>query len=359
MEDTNNAQNNGNSMTASGSNLENFVFKGTGVEYFKIWIVNLLLSIVTLGLYSPWAKIRSFRYFYGNTYLAESNFEYHAEPLKILKGRIAAVIFLVCYSFGGIIHPSLGLVFGLLFIVLLPWVIVNGLRFNARMSSYRAIRFDFAGTYGKAAKYFLLMPILIVFTLGLIFPYILWKQSGYYLGNHKYGQSDFVFRGEPMNYYEAFGICLLLALSGYFLVYLLGSGVDIQALFAGDPENPPHPSAVFGLILAFYAPLLIPFIVYRGLAYRIAMNNLSINSNEFSTTMSAAQWTWIVVSNMVLIICTLGLYYPWARVRAAKYKADVTTVNVTDLDSFVGAEQIQQSALGEEIGQAFDVGVGI
>jgi uncharacterized membrane protein YjgN (DUF898 family) len=35
-----------------------FQFTGTTGEYFRIWAVNLLLSIVTLGLYSPWAKVR-------------------------------------------------------------------------------------------------------------------------------------------------------------------------------------------------------------------------------------------------------------------------------------------------------------
>jgi len=35
-----------------------FVFHGTGREYFKIWIVNLVLTIATLGIYAAWAKVR-------------------------------------------------------------------------------------------------------------------------------------------------------------------------------------------------------------------------------------------------------------------------------------------------------------
>ena len=49
-----------------------FQFTGTGGEYFKIWIVNILLSIVTLGIYSAWAKVRRKQYFYGNTRVAGS-----------------------------------------------------------------------------------------------------------------------------------------------------------------------------------------------------------------------------------------------------------------------------------------------
>ena len=61
-------------------------FTGNTGEYFRIWIVNIALTIVTLGVYSPWAKVRKFRYFYGNTSLADGRFDYHAKPKAILIG---------------------------------------------------------------------------------------------------------------------------------------------------------------------------------------------------------------------------------------------------------------------------------
>ena len=67
---------------------EPFTFTGTGREYFGIWIVNILLTILTLGIYSAWAKVRRTRYFYGNTRLAGASFDYHARPVQILIGRI-------------------------------------------------------------------------------------------------------------------------------------------------------------------------------------------------------------------------------------------------------------------------------
>ena len=42
------------------------VFTGSGSEYFRIWIINLLLTLATAGLYLPWAKARRLRYFMGN-----------------------------------------------------------------------------------------------------------------------------------------------------------------------------------------------------------------------------------------------------------------------------------------------------
>ena len=70
-------------------------FHGTGKEFFSIWIVNLLLTIVTLGIYSAWAKVRTNRYLYGNLEIDGHRFAYLAEPLQILKGRIISAILLV------------------------------------------------------------------------------------------------------------------------------------------------------------------------------------------------------------------------------------------------------------------------
>jgi len=36
-------------------------FKGDGWEYFKIWLVNVLLTMTTLGIYSARAKVKTKR----------------------------------------------------------------------------------------------------------------------------------------------------------------------------------------------------------------------------------------------------------------------------------------------------------
>src|SRR5881628_3802979 len=66
-------------------------FTATTGEYFRIWIVNMALTIVTLGIYSAWAKVRKRRYLYGHTRIAGEGFEYRAKALPILKGRLIAL----------------------------------------------------------------------------------------------------------------------------------------------------------------------------------------------------------------------------------------------------------------------------
>ena len=67
-------------------------FTGDGREYFQIWIVNLLLTVATLGVYSAWAKVRRLQYFHRHTRLAGAGFDYHGRPIAILKGRIVGLI---------------------------------------------------------------------------------------------------------------------------------------------------------------------------------------------------------------------------------------------------------------------------
>ena len=76
-------------------------FTGSGQEYFGIWIVNVVLSIITLGLYVPWARVRTRRYFYENTNLFGSPFEYLAEGRQIFLGYLIVVVLYLAYTVSG------------------------------------------------------------------------------------------------------------------------------------------------------------------------------------------------------------------------------------------------------------------
>src|SRR5512147_2423243 len=127
-----------------------FEFRGSGGEYFRIWIVNLLLTIVTLGIYSAWAKVRRLRYFYGNTYLDGHPFEFHGRPIAILKGRLIVFGAYLLFLIAAQVNPLIAFILIPLAIFGVPWIIMKSRLFQTRMSSYRNIRFNFHGTYGGA-----------------------------------------------------------------------------------------------------------------------------------------------------------------------------------------------------------------
>ncbi|MGH8623301.1 MAG: DUF898 family protein, partial [Burkholderiales bacterium] len=104
-------------------------FTGSAGEYFRIWIVNLFFTLVTLGIYSAWAKVRKKRYFYGSTRLDGDSFDYFASPRTILKGRIVAFLIFVIYAFAVELLPSSAYAFWALFLLALPWLVMRALTF--------------------------------------------------------------------------------------------------------------------------------------------------------------------------------------------------------------------------------------
>ncbi len=190
------------------------VFQGKAGEYFGIWIVNLLLSLVTLGIYSAWAKVRRKKYFYNNTLIENVGFDYHANPKAILKGRIIAVIIFALYAYGKSSSPILAGVLVLLFFLALPWLIVRGSIFNARNTSHRGLRFDFVGTLSKARRVFIWLPMLTVFTLGLIWPYIAHEKNQFKMSNHRFGLSQFDMKPVVKGFYKTYLIVFIVPFIG-------------------------------------------------------------------------------------------------------------------------------------------------
>ena len=186
------------------------IFNGKASEYFGIWIVNLLLTLVTFGIYSAWAKVRRKKYFYNNTLIDNVGFDYHAKPISILKGRLIAVAFFIAYGMSASIHPFLPAVFLGIFFIVLPWLVVRGSIFSARNTSHRGLRFDFIGTIGQAAKVFIGLPLLFIPTLGLIFPYVAHQKSQFLVNNHRFGLSQFDMQPVVKKYYKVYFIVMIL-----------------------------------------------------------------------------------------------------------------------------------------------------
>src|SRR5436189_5986764 len=114
---------------ASNEQLFRFTFTGRAGEYFRIWIISLCLSLVTLGVYSAWGKVRKRRYLYAHTRLDGSGFEYHAAPIAILKGRVIALLLLGGFALSGHFLPEAQFLFIGLLVLIAPWVVVASSRF--------------------------------------------------------------------------------------------------------------------------------------------------------------------------------------------------------------------------------------
>lgn len=316
-----------------------FTFSGNGKEYFNIWIVNIVLSILTLGIYSAWAKVRNKQYFYGNTLLDGASFEYTAKPLTILKGRAVAFVVVALYygltSFAPPEYvPYIYGVFVLFFIAVFPWIVVKGLQFNARHSEYRNVAFTFSGTYKEAFRVFILWPLtgLLIFFI----PYSWHRRAQFFVANSGYGTSPFEFSAEVKEYYSIFWKLLLIVIGGALVIWI-----------------PIVNIAVYVLIGAYY------FSHTTNLMYSSSL----LKSNGFSAQYDTYTYAWLIFTNTLGIAFTLGLYTPWAHVRTAQYKADhIAVIATSSLDDFTRAESRQVNAIAEGLADAhdvFDIDIGI
>ena len=319
-----------------------FSFHGTGSAYFRIWIVNLMLSIVTLGIYSAWAKVRRKRYFYLHTQLAGTGFAYLADPVKILVGRIVVVGVFGLSSLASQIHPFLSLGFSIAFLFFFPWIIVRSLAFNARNSSYRNIRFVFHGRVWGAVKAYILWPAAAVLTLGLLGPYALYQQHRYVITGSAYGSTSFTFDVEPRAYYRMF-----MGLLPPLLVAI--------AALAG---------AAFLMPLLLFVPLagLYLFVMawYAVSTTNISYNAARLSSHAFEAQLKVLEYLKILVVNTLLTVLTLGLFHPWAKVRIARYRAEKMAFLASgSLDDFLAAEEKKVASLGEEAADFLDFDFGL
>jgi uncharacterized membrane protein YjgN (DUF898 family) len=352
-------------------------FTGNAREYFRIWIVNLFLSVVTLGIYSPWAKVRKKRYFCGNTWIADANFDYHGNPVAILKGRVIAVLALVAYNLAGHYLPKLGSGVLLMLMVAAPWLIVRSLQFNAENTSYRNLRFHFHGRYReglRAIAPLLLTPLLVLLlpaiqegkppTTGLDFaillvpslpflifyPYVVASVKRFHLGNSTYGSAPFAFSAPTESFYVAYFLGSLI-----FVVGLVVAGVAAFASLAVP---------VVGSLVLPAAYLLIGSTFFGYTRSRIG--NLTFNATRlagdvrFASNLSARRLGWIYFVNLLAMVVSCGLLVPWAVMRTAKYRASCLRLECTgDLEGFLADVSRPVAATGDQLGEFFDVDLSL
>ncbi|MEQ1742946.1 MAG: YjgN family protein [Candidatus Nitrotoga sp.] len=336
---------------------ENFIFSGNGNEFFRIWIVNLLLSVLTLGIYSAWAKVRTQRYFYGNTQLAGSSFEYLASPIAILKGRLIAVAFFAAYSVAGKTSPVVAGLLAVLLMIATPWIIVTSLRFRHRNSAWRGVRFDFVGKPKDAIREFILWPLAGVLSVGLAMPYVIGRQQRWRAGESRFGTSAFSLSATTLSFYMLALAVVAVTIAGVV------AGLGVASIVAGASALiGVHRGAFFTLMgiapvaLAYFAAFVVARFKWTNLIYQ----HLELGPHRFGADYRFGSYLRLVLFNTLGILFTLGLFYPWAKVRSARYAADHIWMEAEgNLEDFAAGPAQQTGATGSEMGDFFNIEIGL
>ena len=332
--------------TPSFGRVRRFKFHGDAMEYFGIWIVNILLTIVTLSLYAPWAKVRRLRYFYGNTEFFRRRFDFTGVPKKILIGRLIALGIYAAISVISQYSITATLIGFVILYLAVPWLIRATIRFTARNSKYANSRFYFAGTTKQAYMVFLKCIGIYIF-----FPVMIWLYKSYCI-NHLYaGQLKFKLQAEWSDYMRAVYIPVFMFMGVLFVLGIVGAVI-------GGLSNPQAFFAIFGLGYVIAGLFIYPLISAR--VFITTWNNTVIGNSKFATDCNQWRYAWIVGTNWIAKILSLGLMSAWAAIRIYRYKVDsLSLILLDDPDQMMNLAQADHSALAEEISDIFDIDVSL
>lgn len=247
----------------------------------------------------------------------------------------------------------------------MPWLIVRSRMFNNRNTSHRNLRFSFAPNYREAYMTFGLLPLLTTATLGLAAPYVLYRQKRFLMENNGFGQTPFSFEATVGDYYQVFlrlvglGILTLMIVTavGYAGIVYLAPATGLPTALSGE-----------GRAQIFAGAFMVVFFLFSmasSLYLYVRLNNLNWNRTHldghyFNSTLSVRAMTWIFLSNLIAISLSAGLLVPWATVRLTRYRVEnLSLVAHGSLDHFLAGQDEEVSAIGEEIGDIFDVEIGL
>lgn len=336
-----------------------FEFRGNGKEYFRIWIVNLGLTILTLGIYSAWAKVRTRRYFYNHMYLNGQTFDYHADPIKILKGRI--LLFLMGASWALIGVHLLFVVVPVAFFLLMPYFLVRGAIFNFTNTSYRGVRFGFERAYKESYYTWITNILIAVFTLGIGFLATVFRFKRFVAQHAALGRLRFQMGGtgfefwvkmikEPFLYGLAYGISVLI-LIGVLSVTGLMSKEDLEGF------------SILGILFTVlgYGFYGFVFVVYQVRSAAYYADHLTADGGiRFKSKLELWETFLMFAEQLFLLVITLGLAWPWVVCNVTKYKMEHLAM-IAAPDFFNSLEQGQvdsASAFGEELASFWDFDIG-
>lgn len=334
-------------------------FTGTASDYFRIWVVNTLLTIVTLGIYSAWAKVRSRRYLYGNTSIDGFGFDYVAEPRRILLGRLIALPLLLLYLYGDLITLGVSAAALVIFILAAPWLLVRSRRFNLRNTTFKNLRFNFRRFYGRAYVVILLYGFLTALSLGLAYPTWDYRRRQYIIENSAFGDQQFDFWASHGKFYRIAYSAVGIVFLGGVIAGLFGGGLVGVASDPGS-SSPTLDNITAGITLTMIFMLYLTAWAYiRTHQDNHVYSHTGIAGNRFRMELEFGRLWWIYVSNIFAVIVSIGLLMPWAVIRLTRYKLSrFTLVAKDDLSEFKRRAADDPDAVGEEIADLFDLEFG-
>ena len=339
-----------------------FKFEGNGTEYAKLFFVNLVLNILTIGIYSPWAKVRTLKYFYSNTYLGNYKFDYDGNPIVILISRIIIVVLLILAIFTDykydikVFDLGLGAIF---LLILLPILIVRGKSYNFRHTIFRNIRFNYELKYGGFYLVCVILSILIypiikfgtfvyndiknnLFAFAIffgilimfLFPLIFYFKNYTVISQINFGTNKINFIANYNDYYRSDNYEWIVTM----LLYFVGSTL----LYRESENSYIILYSIVSMILFLCAIISFVYCYIKKLFW----TSISFSKeNQICNDIKSGKFVVDELGNIFLLIITFGIAYPWIKVNRWRYltnrvyiKSVERTINIFNSEKLFNIE---------------------
>ena len=346
-------------ITSENGDSKRVLFYGNGTTLLGIYIVNILLSIITLGVYIFWATIRALRYLYSQSELEGDRFEFHGTGLELLFGFLKAIgiialifgsIVLMMYFLPGIIVKIIGgFVIILLILLLIPLAILLTIKYRFSRTSWRGVRFSFRGKTKEFLKIYVKGFLFTLFTFGFYYYQFHYRTREYLINNLYFGDTKFEFDGDSKDLYKK-----------YTFLFLITALVNVT--FQLYERNLPNISIAGGLENIGYLIFVVGFIVlgiywlkFFALRHNHYWNHTKFVTARFNLNMNERDFVKLHVINYILLIFTLGIAYPFVEIRNIRFLLErLKLQGELDLVS-IQQDARTPSALGEEVASFFDI----
>ena len=353
-------------------------FTGDGTEYFRIWVVNTLLTLLTLGIYSAWAKVRKTRYFWQNTTLDGYAFDYHARPWPILRGRILALVLAFGYSMAMDFSRTGALVMIAVLCLVGPWLFLKAQQFKLVNTSWRGLRFGFESSLAQA--YVRVLPVLLLWFSGTIasvlfldrhpwtiavaavafvvmLPWMHHRLKAFQHDGVRWGSLSAHFNSCIGGFYKTYVIGVLLMFGAMLPLAFVSGALVVVGRLSRFGEAVGIVAAVL-MFLTIYV-LTQPYVATR-LQQRI-WGASQLGPVRFHTDIKAFRLMRIAVLNGGATLLTLGLYWPFAAIALARYRIEcMQVVAPTSLDEVgAGVQRRSVDATGDGAADAFGLDIGL
>lgn len=316
-------------------------FKDGDGFYPKLFL-NCFFIVISFGLYLPWGMTEIRKEIWARTTLNGERFYYLGKVKELIFGYLL-LLFIVLLSKGiqyssPFLFPDNFLlitgasIFGsIIFFTILYKAKLGSFRYQVNRSVYKGIRFSTdLDTLGAQYKMCLKWGVITFLTLGLAFPFYMFKTDVTKYNSLRYGSEKFQFSMVFSDYMKIVFRHSLILLGLFFAGIVAFSLAQVSFSELITQRSP--------IIIGAAAVLaLFSFVVYMFFLsslfvnlFRKKIECLSSENIRFTTDITVLRAMKYHLINALIIVLTLGIAFPIALANNIKLYANTITVIGTD-----------------------------